>query len=212
MSSIEQSNNKWLYILLHKYTDYLKIGVTNNVDRRLKEANAKNEFKLHKPFIFLQAINLKEEAFKFEKYIKRIFNEYRIERSEFYKNNEEILKFFEILKGELWVDKYKKETKYNILNKYTILNKRIGNNKFLFRHIANGNIWNLIYDPQNITVMCSSNNKCYTGRNGSPFNELLTEHYKEVKSNRKTGNAWDECEIQINDNQWISLNKFLLIN
>jgi len=206
MSSIEQKNDKWLYIFKYRNENIIKIGVTKDVNQRLKQANSSSSsdaFKLPDCFSFLIAINLKKLAFKIENGIKYMFKKQRIKETEFYEYTEEIMQYFDILKGDRWRFEDKKETKYDKLSNLVNVDSK-------FRHVCWGDTAYFKYNPQNNTVIY--NGIIYKGSNGSPLNELILARYKEIGNGRNTGNAWDDCEIQINDNQWISLNKFISIN
>jgi len=180
------------------------VGYTDRTPKQLlDEANSSNIWKPPIPYKIEFAKKIFNPKSK-ETTIYKIISQYteRINDDFFRISREEVMKSFDLIDGELWVEE--------------IINKKCRDIRECFtdgqsiRHIIDiNNIWVGIYDSSINAIVC--NEKKYKGRT-SPLNNFASSHYKiERKDRGYTVNAWSECECEVNG-KWISTDNLPSIN
>jgi len=180
------------------------VGYTDRTPKQLlDEANSSNIWKPPIPYKIEFAKKIFNPKSK-ETTIYKIISQYteRINDEFFRISREEVMKSFDLIDGELWVEE--------------IINKKCRDIRECFtdgqsiRHIIDiNNIWVGIYDSSINAIVC--NEKKYKGRT-SPLNNFASSHYKiERKDRGYTVNAWSECECEVNG-KWISTDNLPSIN
>lgn len=203
----------------------LKIGMTERTpETRLKEANAPNTW-IPTPYkiefakkVYNPSNKEKKLHTLLEKYTERINP-----RREFFRTStEEVLRFFDLMDGEMWVENSKLEdtnsddsdddyddknstdcapVKTSLKGELCRDMKRCFTDGQRIRHILFinkdiTNTWEGIYNS-------SINSIVYNGE-ALTLNQFTTNHYTTERPDRTSkNNAWDECECEVNG-KWIS--------
>lgn len=195
----------------------LKIGMTTRApDIRLKEANAPDTWKPPTPYKIVIAKKVKD-VYKKEKTMHILLENYaeRInkKREFFYVSKEEIIKFFELMDGEIWEDRQNKEVDEEMdeeMDEETEEIQAENEKKFGCRDMTkcfrNGQKikheigikqWIGYYDLSNNCIMFE--NKQY-----KTLSEFSREHYKTERKDRiSNSNGWKECKCEVNG-KWIT--------
>ena len=214
-----------------------KVGMTERTpDIRLNEANVSDTWKPPTPY---KVVIAKRVSFpkKKEIILHKLLSQYteRINpKREFFRiSSEEIISFFDLLDGELWINRDKDEyEKYNS-------NESKGNDESKGNNESKGDDEGKEDDEGNglsiLNDKCRDANKCFkhgqlirhtignniwigkydSSKKGiihneelyqgrSPLNNFAKSHYEKERNDRCSSvNAWAECECKIDD-KWIS--------
>ena len=207
----------------------LKIGMTTRVLKdRLNEANASNTWKPPTPYKIEFAKKVKNPCEK-EKTLHILLEQYTIRvnlRREFFDvSKEEVLKFFDLMDGDMWEqepivfdeDEDDNDEENNEKESSSILmhqSKKLDIKKCRdmakcfthgqrIRHIIGINkIWIGAYDS-------IKNGIVYEGGLYTSLSNFAETHHKRDNTNRSTftANGWKQCEYEV-DGNWISTNTF----
>ncbi len=187
----------------------LKVGMTERTPEiRLGEANASDTWRPPTPYKIEFAKKVSNSIGK-EKTLHILLEKYthRINpRREFFRvSPEEVLKFFELMDGELWVEtcveeedeeeeEEDEEVKLIDVKACRDMVKCFTNGQRI-RHIVHGNIWIGQYNSLKID---------YDGISYNSLSSFATAHAREINPNRKCNrNGWKRCECEI-DGKWVS--------
>lgn len=189
----------------------LKIGMTDRTPEiRLSEANSSDTWRPPTPYKIEFAKKVKN-AIQKEKTLHILLEQYtsRINpRREFFNVSiEEIIKFFDLMDGEMW-NNTNNNDEFNdeILDESDLNNSNIkgcrdmskcfSNGQFIRHTIGINKTWIGIYN--------SKENGILYDKKILSLNQFVVLHYKTERPDRTSNaNAWKECECEI-DGKWIS--------
>jgi len=185
----------------------LKVGMTDRTpEARLTEANASDTWRPPTPYkiefakkVFNPSQKEKTLHILLEQYTERINP-----RREFFRvSPEEVLKFFELMEGEMWIENQVYEVEDNISTSSEKLLCRDMTKCFTegqrIRHVIKdiNKIWIGIYDS-------SKNGILHEGKLYKSLSGFTRDHYGIERPDRcKESNGWRECECEING-KWVS--------
>lgn len=187
----------------------LKIGMTERTPMdRLCEANSSDTWRPPTPYKIEFAKKVSDVCKK-EKTLHILLEQYteRINpRREFFRvSKEEILKFFELMDGEMWIDNIKfedEEISSDFDEKRTTnvgcrdMRKCFINGQKIRHKIGINKILIGIYDSVNNVIICDDKKLS--------LNKFVVYHYESERPDRvSNANAWKECECELN-NEWVS--------
>jgi hypothetical protein len=206
----------------------LKIGMTERTpETRLREANASDTWRPPTPYNIEFAKKVYNPSKK-ENTLHTLMEQYtdRIHpRREFFRiSSEEVINFFDLMDGEMWIKNYEKkdceiedteveddeiENTDNIcfdtaphvktnpsIKRCRDMAKCFTNGQRIKHTIGITKTWEGIYNSSNNSIMY--NGKTFT------LNKFTENHYKAERPDRTpSNNAWSECKCEVNG-VWIS--------
>jgi hypothetical protein len=201
----------------------LKVGMTERIPKiRLNEANNSDTWKPPTPYEIVVAKKVSNPKQK-EATLHKLLSQYteRINpRREFFRvSPEEINTFFDLIDGEIWINKSEdeedeedeeeeeeEEEEENVENEKDMVKKKSSRSRDMSKCFTNGQrirhtiginkTWIGIYDALKDEIIC--NTKSYTS-----LSRFAMTHYITISSNRCSANGWAECECEVNG-KWIS--------
>ena len=195
----------------------LKVGMTERTpEARLSEANASDTWRPPTPYKIVFAKKVSNPSQK-EKTIHTLLEQYtdRIHpRREFFRvSQEEVLKFFDLMDGEMWAETREEEEEEEEEEEDTSsesaprvnatgvkgcrdMPKCFTNGQRIRHTIGINKIWIGTYD--------SSKNGIAYGGKILTLNKFAVSHFEFERPDRVSNvNAWKECECEV-DGRWIS--------
>ena len=213
-------NEGYIYCFSNKsMPGILKVGMTERTpDIRLNESNNSDTWRPPTPYKIEFAKKVSNPKQK-EITIHILLSQYteRINpRREFFRvTSEEVKEFFNLMDGDLWIDKIKeepdndedevKDDEESISTKSTTLvfnccrdtTKCFTNGQRIRHTIGINKTWIGIYDS-------SKNGIMYDTKFYKSLSAFAVEHYSIDRTDRgKSANGWKECECEVNE-KWIS--------
>lgn len=193
----------------------IKIGMTERDPRiRLSEANISTTWGPPTPYkieFAKKVYDPKQKEVTLHK-ILSIYRERIHHKHEFFRvSPEEVLVLFDLIDGKMWNnsindDHYddeddfdKEEANIGISKICRDIKKCFADGQRIRHSIGTDKIWIGIYDSSKNGIIYNEN--IYIGN--SPLNQFVMAHYKIENPNRKSANAWSECEYE-KDGIWIS--------
>ena len=190
----------------------LKVGMTERTPEiRLIEANSSDTWKPPTPYKIVFAKKVLNPKQK-ETTLHTILSQYteRINpRREFFRvSQEEVKTLFDLIDGELWVEKIPEEEEEEDEDEEEVstyvskkgsrdMTKCFTDGQSIRHTIGINKTWNGIYDSSKNGIICDT--KFYKSLSG--FAEM---HYSIDRTDRvKSANGWKECECEVNG-KWIS--------
>ena len=191
----------------------LKVGVTERTpDIRLSEANSSDTWRPPSPYkieFAKKVYNSKQKETTLHILLSQYTERINPKREFFRISIEEVKIFFDLMDGDLWVDKYIEEeeeededeqsqtTKSQVIKGLRDMSKCFTNGQRIRHTIGINKTWIGIYDSSKNGIIHDT--KFYKSLSG--FAEM---HYSIDRTDRvKSANGWKECECEINE-QWIS--------
>lgn len=188
----------------------LKVGMTERTPgERLREANAPDTWRPPTPYKIEFAKKISNPSKK-EKTLHVLLEQYteRIHRRrEFFRISlEEILKFFDLMDGEMWVETKGKEENTSQDSREQDESNGIKGCRDMAKCFTNGQrIRHTIgIDNIRIGIYNSFNNAIIYDEKFMTLNKFAVSHYESERPDRVSNvNAWKECECEVNGD-WIS--------
>jgi hypothetical protein len=188
----------------------LKVGMTERTpEERLSEANAPDTWRPPTPYKIEFAKKVSNPSKK-EKTLHVLLEQYteRIHlRREFFRISlKEILKFFDLMDGEIWVETKEKEENTSQDSREQIGSNGIKRCRDMTKCFTNGQrIRHKIgIDNIRIGIYNSLNNAIIYDKKIMTLNKFAVSHYESKRPDRVSNvNAWKECECEVNGD-WIS--------
>ena len=221
-------NEGYIYCFSNKsMLGILKVGMTERTpDVRLNEANSSDTWRPPTPYKIEFAKKVSNPKHK-EITLHTLLSQYteRINpRREFFRvSSEEVKEFFNLMDGDLWIEKTKEECDNDndndedednvkddetastksatlVFNCCRDTSKCFTNGQRIRHTIGINKTWIGVYDSSRNGII--HNDKIYQGR--SPLNQFAKSHYEIERNDRVSNvNAWGECECEVNG-KWIS--------
>jgi hypothetical protein len=201
----------------------LKIGMTERTPEiRLREANASDTWRPPTPYKIEFAKKVKN-AIEKEKTLHILLEQYTFRinpRREFFNVSiEEVLKFFDLMDGEIWNniknnennndndnDNYEDEIENNIDCSYEFKNSNIKGCRDMKKCFTDGQLikHTIGINKTWIGTYNSKSNGILYDEKILTLNQFVVLHYKTERPDRTSNaNAWKECYCEI-DGKWIS--------
>jgi hypothetical protein len=186
-------------------------------DIRLNEANSSDTWRPPTPYkieFAKKVSNPKKKEDLLHKLLAQYTQRINPKREFFRISSEEVKTFFELIDGELWIEKYTEEeneeneenqeesikTKSLIIKGCRDMVKCFTNGQLIRHTIGINKTWIGVYDLSKNGIIYDG--KIYEGR--SPLNQFAKSHYETERNDRVSNvNAWSECECEVNG-KWIS--------
>ncbi len=207
-----------------------KIGMTTRTPEiRLKEANSYDTWRPPTPYkidFAKKVYNVKQKEITLHKILTQYTVRINPNREFFRVSLDEIMKFFELIDGDLCVKNKKEDYEKNeddeendndkntnIKKDKTFcsdMSKCFTNGQKICHTIGINKTWTGKYDSLKNEIIC--NEKTYNGK--SPLNQFVKSHYETERNDRTSStNAWKECECEIkNGYQHIIFNIKMMYN
>jgi hypothetical protein len=198
----------------------LKVGMTERTpDVRLNEANSSDTWRPPTPYkneFAKKVSNPKQKETTLHKLLSQYTERINPKREFFRVSPEEVKIFFDLMDGDLWVEKLKvteeeedeydedeetsPTTKLYVVKGCRDISKCFINGQRIRHTIDINKTWIGVYDSSKNGIICDE--KIYQGR--SPLNQFAKSHYETERNDRVSNvNAWNECECEVNE-KWIS--------
>jgi len=216
-------NEGYIYCFSNKsMPGILKVGMTERTpDVRLNESNNSDTWRPPTPYkieFAKKVSNPKQKEITLHILLSQYTERINPRREFFRVSSEEVKEFFNLMDGDLWIDKIKeepdndedevKDDEASISTKSTTLvfnccrdtTKCFTNGQRIRHTIGINKTWIGVYDSSKNGII--HNDKIYQGR--SPLNQFAKSHYETERNDRVSNvNAWGECECEVNG-KWIS--------
>ena len=213
-------NEGYIYCFSNKsMIGILKVGMTERTpDVRLNEANNSDTWRPPTPYkmeFAKKVSNPKQKEITLHTLLSQYTERINPRREFFRVSPEEVKEFFNLMDGDLWIEKTKEEydndeddVKDDKISPSTTLvfnccrdtSKCFTNGQRIRHTIGINKTWVGVYDSSKNAIL--HNDKIYQGR--SPLNQFAKSHYETERNDRVSNvNAWGECECEVNG-KWIS--------
>lgn len=219
-------NEGYIYCFSNKsMLGILKVGMTERTpDVRLNEANSSDTWRPPTPYkieFAKKVSNPKQKEITLHILLSQYTERINPRREFFRVSSEEVKEFFNLMDGDLWIEKKEdndidndnnedeiKDDEISSLTKSTTLvfnccrdtSKCFTNGQRIRHTIGINKTWIGVYDSSKNAIIY--NDKIYQGR--SPLNQFAKSHYETERNDRVSNvNAWGECECEVNG-KWIS--------
>ena len=217
-------NEGYIYCFSNKsMLGILKVGMTERTpDVRLNEANNSDNWRPPTPYkieFAKKVSNPKQKEITLHTLLSQYTERINPRREFFRVSPEEVKEFFNLMDGDLWIEKTKEEFDNDIDNdeddvkddktstSATLVfnccrdtSKCFTNGQRIRHTIGINKTWIGVYDSSKNVIL--HNDKIYQGR--SPLNQFAKSHYETERNDRVSNvNAWGECECEVNG-KWIS--------
>lgn len=195
----------YIYCLTNPLFDgVLKIATTDlTPDNKAKELTSHDAIPLSFNILFAKKVN---KPYEKEKFIHRLLDQYteRVNpKRKFWRTtSEEVLGFFNLMDGEMWVNKEEDEDEdeREINNTKRILSDYFKDNQKIQHIIGINKEWVGMYCSKEKVINCE-------GAKYDTLSKFVEAHYRKEQPNSSCkAQGWVECKYQIDD-QWVEIKK-----